>query len=168
MAGVSVELAPELRVRGHGEENEASWNGQLHGAAEQTGVVSDVLDDVEEADQIEGPRERRLVPPRGDEARGAANPRQSEVVDSGIEPDGSVVPRQLREDFAVPAADVEDPGAGRVQAEKPAPPRRMASRRCVNQKWPSLTSKRRPGASSGKPETGGESVRTPRSYKAVP
>ncbi len=113
--GVSVELAPEPRVRGHRQENEASGNGQRSGATEQAGVVSHVLEDIEETDQIEASRERRMVPLRGHQSSGAAPPRQREVVDSRVEPDGIKMSGQLREDLAIPTAEVEDSRARRAR-----------------------------------------------------
>src|SRR5262249_25044153 len=111
VAGVSVVLAPELRVGRDGQQDAAAGEDELAGAAKKAGVVFDVLDDVEEADEVEAPRERGTGAIGVDEPPGPAAARQREVVDPGVEADRGGDARKLDQDLAVSASQVQKPRA---------------------------------------------------------
>jgi len=107
VSGINVEVGPEGRIRRDGEKDPAPRAREGRGNPQETGVVGNVLDHVEQTDQVEGPGEWRRFAFGSDDIQRALAGR-GQVCEPAVEAERPVLPGEGVEHVTVAAPELED------------------------------------------------------------
>lgn len=110
MTCVVVERRPQTRIRRYSEEDAAAGCDQPRRLIQQTRVVLDMLDDVEESNEIETPGKRRSAS-FCEHHRQCSLARETKITHPPLKANCPPMPRQRLEEIAVPATEFENTGA---------------------------------------------------------